>query len=906
MFAVDNLELKAQREQKEAEGRKTASQEEAVKKAAPSGTKEKLRFCTPSAPLPRPQDKPFEHALLEKSPHAGAPARPTHPLEKLPVEQLFDRRVLESLPFHRLKAHELSARQLSVLAGLYQWRDSVARAEDECTSYILPDKTLLEIAKQTPVTARRLRRTVVSENKFLEHHLGHVITIVRNAVANSDAFENIAQQLQNKRLEEGHVSKAPFFTLIVDGSLDYSAICGTLKKVLKWMGFDQLTVLIMYKIIPLIESCSEELWPELVDDILDPIFSYFRTNLHKSWRLFLHNGSVQIPDKTPDISLSKEGAYKFGSSLIIQLTRAASELLAVIASPKSNGCSELVCSRSLVGYVLCRSVPRLPVLSLIYYMFGEWKDDEAKMTSVSFCYEVIQVATAAHLDDALSFIKDDVIPLLIRCLAFKSSLKSTQLDVLKELCREAFCCVQNPSQGLMSEEKHNETIDKVFESWLTEQISHCTNAPSHEVSIWKVEEEFREYIAAYVDMLHQVNEMEDCLECDYSSPLDLFDKLKPDFKSKYGIDSAAHDYVWTMLDILSRKMSVKHWQRRNEQMFQFFCGLFDFKPYLQHSSYDDSMVEHVRNLEGYPGLADFLRVSALEEFCEMLLLWEPQFHPMIRKGHEHVLREILHHSTYLEKITYLQPLQPDIGDFPVHLVTYARNYIDNMNKTYHVAKEQARLHEKFDAHLASGALDQHIYKDDALNAVLDDNLLPTQFSVLDHDLIKLSFKRRAKFMDMQYQLNSYYKCVQDAINDEQLRVGLQSLIVELGDKGFFCIADDATDSDNESHFSELVAAFKKQVFTSFQLPDYYVIRGIMDYRAMSLMISSCSSWLDAFEEVVGDAYRRWMLKSHLFWMDTRYYKHHYYDVIQQPFEKIWKKDHKKKDMEEGITDSTME
>jgi hypothetical protein len=79
-------------------------------------------------------------------------------------------------------------------------------------------------------------------------------------------------------------------------------------------------------------------------------------------------------------------------------------------------------------------------------MFGEWKDDEAKMTSVSFCYEVIQVATAAHLDDALSFIKDDVIPLLIRCLAFKSSLKNTQLDVLKELCREAFRCVQNPSQ----------------------------------------------------------------------------------------------------------------------------------------------------------------------------------------------------------------------------------------------------------------------------------------------------------------------------------------------------------------------------------------------------------------------------------------------------------------------------
>lgn len=29
--------------------------------------------------------------------------------------------------------------------GLYQWRDSVARDEDESTGYILPNKTLLEI-----------------------------------------------------------------------------------------------------------------------------------------------------------------------------------------------------------------------------------------------------------------------------------------------------------------------------------------------------------------------------------------------------------------------------------------------------------------------------------------------------------------------------------------------------------------------------------------------------------------------------------------------------------------------------------------------------------------------------------------------------------------------------------------
>jgi predicted nucleotidyltransferase len=52
------------------------------------------------------------------------------------------------------------------------------------------------------VTARRFKRTVQAKNKFLDHHLGHVITIIRNAVANSDSFENIAEQLKKERLEE--------------------------------------------------------------------------------------------------------------------------------------------------------------------------------------------------------------------------------------------------------------------------------------------------------------------------------------------------------------------------------------------------------------------------------------------------------------------------------------------------------------------------------------------------------------------------------------------------------------------------------------------------------------------------------------------------------------------------------
>lgn len=49
------------------------------------------------------------------------------------------------------------------------------------------------------VTTGRLKRTVKSKNKFLDHHLQQVITIVWNVVANSGAFDSIAHQLKKFR-----------------------------------------------------------------------------------------------------------------------------------------------------------------------------------------------------------------------------------------------------------------------------------------------------------------------------------------------------------------------------------------------------------------------------------------------------------------------------------------------------------------------------------------------------------------------------------------------------------------------------------------------------------------------------------------------------------------------------------
>ncbi|RLN18231.1 protein RRP6-like 2 [Panicum miliaceum] len=118
-------------------------------------------------------------------------------------EQLTDSSYLH---IHGLKEIELDARQLSVLSSLYRWRDGIARAEDESTGYILPNKSLLEIAKEMPVTSGKLKRIVKSKN--FERHLNTVINTIRDAISASGAFESIAEQLKQGKLEELTVANA--------------------------------------------------------------------------------------------------------------------------------------------------------------------------------------------------------------------------------------------------------------------------------------------------------------------------------------------------------------------------------------------------------------------------------------------------------------------------------------------------------------------------------------------------------------------------------------------------------------------------------------------------------------------------------------------------------------------------
>ncbi|KAK3025204.1 hypothetical protein RJ639_043130 [Escallonia herrerae] len=120
--------------------------------------------------------------------------------------QLYEKEVMTDssyLYIYGVQGADLNSQQLAIVSGLCEWRDVVARAEDESTGYILPNKTLLEIAKQMPVTASKLRRVLKSKHPYIERNLSSVVSIIRHSIQNAAAFEAAAEQLKEARKESG-------------------------------------------------------------------------------------------------------------------------------------------------------------------------------------------------------------------------------------------------------------------------------------------------------------------------------------------------------------------------------------------------------------------------------------------------------------------------------------------------------------------------------------------------------------------------------------------------------------------------------------------------------------------------------------------------------------------------------
>ncbi|CAE6200508.1 unnamed protein product [Arabidopsis arenosa] len=114
--------------------------------------------------------------------------------------QLYEKELLTEnsyLHVYGLQAAGFNAAQLAIVAGLCEWRDFIARAEDESTGYVLPNKVLLEIAKEMPVSVGKLRRMLKSKHPYIERNVDSVVSVIRQSIQNSAAFESAALSLKD-------------------------------------------------------------------------------------------------------------------------------------------------------------------------------------------------------------------------------------------------------------------------------------------------------------------------------------------------------------------------------------------------------------------------------------------------------------------------------------------------------------------------------------------------------------------------------------------------------------------------------------------------------------------------------------------------------------------------------------
>ncbi|CAN1246114.1 Protein RRP6-like 2 [Linum grandiflorum] len=144
------------------------------------------------------------HSLPKETESSDAPLVEVYKRSNDICMQLYEKDLLTEnsyMHMYGLPSANFTAPQLAIVAGLYEWRDAVARTEDEGTGYILPNKVLLEIAKQMPVTTSKLRRMLKLNNQYIERHLSSVVQVVRHQMQNAAAFEPAVQQLKEVALE---------------------------------------------------------------------------------------------------------------------------------------------------------------------------------------------------------------------------------------------------------------------------------------------------------------------------------------------------------------------------------------------------------------------------------------------------------------------------------------------------------------------------------------------------------------------------------------------------------------------------------------------------------------------------------------------------------------------------------
>uniref|UniRef100_A0A0E0R910 Exportin-5 C-terminal domain-containing protein n=1 Tax=Oryza rufipogon TaxID=4529 RepID=A0A0E0R910_ORYRU len=629
--------------------------------------------------------------------------------------------------------------------------------------------------------------------------------------------EDVQQNKTRKLLEEIRLSGYNIIglSLSIQGAfsdlLDISSFNDAIFEDLGSMEFRHLSKLINLVFVPLVTYCPSKFWKKWMLNLLRPLLDHCEDLLYFAWFSLMHHGRAKVPYYFGKLSGPTENIEKFEDTQLLEFTREVSHLLGVLSSPESNN--------GLLHYLLTHDCLGSSRMSL----FGYWVDDEATTSAISFCLAMVRLAGSTDNERCKLFVADELLPSIIRRL--DDQLPCAMRNLIFKFNSSTNDTVDKDLIDLMGGEKGNAYVENNFTCWLAKQKEDLRakafcSAPMEFNGEWnwEFEDEFQRYLPVYFNMLQEVDAMDDSAEGDCSGMNALLQKLNPQFRSKYAIYSSEHPYL----------REISRMQKGSDRSY--------------------SVIER------------------LEENLEIQSTFDA--YEVDQSEHKDLLLQIVGQLTNAKENKQFQPLTPDPGDFAPHLKPYARFYIQTKLKMsmYARAAMQIHLHEDYDNYLASGQLDSYIYShvsEDFSDEDVENNAVPQKFSVLDHDLIHLSLKRRAQIVDMHNQVCTYSKCLRDLLENESLKDRLMSLMSELNAEGFFDIDSNSVNWDNEC-FSKLVEKFKNEVFTGHSLPRRYTIQGI-------IVVTGTSTKLIAYLPQ--------------FWRDTRYYKHEYYDIVREPLKK---------------------
>ncbi|VAH67992.1 unnamed protein product [Triticum turgidum subsp. durum] len=403
--------------------------------------------------------------------------------------------------------------------------------------------------------------------------------------------------------------------------LDSSLFIHALVADISFMEFDHLGKFIELTFIPLVRCCPRECWDKWVLLLLESLFFYCERNFRYAWLSLIHEGRAKVPDFFGDLYGPEDKLKKLEVELVLKFTRSVSLLLRVLASKELNsGLPDLNCpksdlksisSSSLMGYLLLHNC----FGRFSMYLFGCLVDHQATMEALPFFHALIRLAVATDDERLKQFILNEMLPTIVRfsdrspqsgISRLRSELSSSNevssMDDVVCLGQEIYKVYLHNQASYYDEWRNvdRKTCADGFIDWFNNELKYlhyCASLsapnifPKHSVWNWEFNEEFDRYFPTYMEMLHEVDTMNDCLERKLLNGNALLERLNPEFKAKYAINSLQHPHLRIMSRMLRRKVRDVRYRRRTDEIDKCLLQLINLKPYIKQTDCPDDVMD---------------------------------------------------------------------------------------------------------------------------------------------------------------------------------------------------------------------------------------------------------------------------------------------------------------------------